>query len=209
MQPPRLRQRRRALGPRRPGQPRPRSRTDPAGCPGQLDQGCGEIGRRERVGQHHGRWRDTILIERRRSPAGALTSAWSGLGYGVNDVLLDRTQCQNCSTGNIKILPSDPWDGPCSSPFELLHVAWLQAFVGELLKSVRTHRLQRFWLPLLEDDEADNPRRVRHCSGNGLDTDSPLVWPWLWLVQVHWPLQQAQRRVRQESQPCRWPCFGE
>lgn len=30
--------------------------------------GFREVGRRERIGQHHGRWRDTILIER-RSPA--------------------------------------------------------------------------------------------------------------------------------------------
>jgi L-amino acid N-acyltransferase YncA len=30
--------------------------------------GFREVGRRERIGRHHGRWRDTILIER-RSPA--------------------------------------------------------------------------------------------------------------------------------------------
>ena len=30
--------------------------------------GFREVGRRDRIAQHHGRWRDTILIER-RSPA--------------------------------------------------------------------------------------------------------------------------------------------
>jgi phosphinothricin acetyltransferase len=28
------------------------------------------VGVRERVGRHHGRWRDTVLIERRSSVAG-------------------------------------------------------------------------------------------------------------------------------------------
>jgi phosphinothricin acetyltransferase len=32
-----------------------------------LHQGCGFriVGVRERIGQHHGRWRDTVLLERR------------------------------------------------------------------------------------------------------------------------------------------------
>jgi L-amino acid N-acyltransferase YncA len=38
-----------------------------------LQRACGfrEIGRRERIGQHHGVWRDTILTERRSKVVGA------------------------------------------------------------------------------------------------------------------------------------------
>lgn len=32
--------------------------------------GFREVGRRERIGEHHGRWRDTVLLERRSERAG-------------------------------------------------------------------------------------------------------------------------------------------
>ena len=38
-----------------------------------LHKACGfrEVGRRERIGKHKGRWRDTVLLERRSKIVGA------------------------------------------------------------------------------------------------------------------------------------------
>ena len=36
-----------------------------------LQNGFREIGRRERIGKHHGKWRDTLLLERRSKVVGA------------------------------------------------------------------------------------------------------------------------------------------
>ena len=44
------------------------------------EAGFREVGRRERIGQHHGVWRDTLLLERRSAVVGATPAPLSPLG---------------------------------------------------------------------------------------------------------------------------------